>query len=99
MEPNAESADRAASEANQIGQTDQTSQANPQSGVQVREVIREEFELGGKTIAFEAGLLARQADGAVTVRMGDAITLVTAVVAKEPTVGRDFLPVSVAVHG
>jgi len=70
---------------------------NAQSGVQVREVVREEFEVGGKTISFEAGLLARQADGAVLVQMGETIALVTAVVAAEATVGRDFLPLTVDV--
>jgi len=70
---------------------------NAQNGVQVREVIREEFEIDGKTIAFEAGLLARQADGAVTVRVGETMVLVTAVVAEEPAEGRDFLPLTVDV--
>lgn len=70
---------------------------NAQGSVQVREVVREEYELGGKTIAFEAGLFARQADGAITVQMGETIALVTAVIAKEPTEGRDFLPLTVDV--
>jgi len=70
---------------------------NAQNGVQVREVVSEEFEIGGKTISFEAGLLARQADGAITVRVGDTMVLVTAVVAEEPAEGRDFLPLTVDV--
>ena len=43
-----------------------------------------EAELGGKKITIETGKLARQAGGAVTVRCGDTIVLVTAVVSKKP---------------
>lgn len=70
---------------------------NAQNGVQTREVVREEFQLGGKTLSFESGLLARQADGAIIAQMGETMVLVTAVVASEPTEGRDFLPLTVDV--
>lgn len=70
---------------------------NAQNGVQVREVVTQEFEIGGKTIQFQSGLLARQADGAVTVSLGETMVLVTAVVAEQPTEGRDFLPLTVDV--
>ncbi|MDP2211594.1 MAG: polyribonucleotide nucleotidyltransferase [Candidatus Aquicultor sp.] len=71
---------------------------NQKSGTQVREVLRQEFDLDGKTIAFETGLLAQQADGALTVQMGETITLVTAVIASKPTPGKDFLPLTVDVE-
>ncbi|HEY3374243.1 MAG TPA: polyribonucleotide nucleotidyltransferase [Candidatus Aquicultor sp.] len=63
----------------------------------MREVVREELEIGGKTLSFESGLLAQQADGAILVRMGETVVLVTAVVASKPTEGRDFLPLTVDV--
>ncbi len=72
-------------------------EANVQGGVQVRNVVTQDFEIGGKTLTFESGLLARQADGAILVRMGDTAVLVTAVVAEEPAEGRDFLPLTVDV--
>ncbi len=71
---------------------------NAQNGVQVRDVVSQEFEIGGKTITVQSGLFARQADGAVTVQMGETMVLVTAVVAEEPSEGRDFLPLTVDVE-
>lgn len=65
--------------------------------IQSREIVTQEFAIGGKTISFESGLLARQADGAVVVRMGETVVLVTAVIAEEPAEGRDFLPLTVDV--
>ncbi len=44
-------------------------------------VSRTEVTLGDKTITFETGRLAKQASGAVVVRSGDTMVLVTAVVA------------------
>ncbi len=55
----------------------------------------EELELDGKTYSIETGRLARQADGAVLMRCGDTMVLVTAVGAREPTEGLDFFPLSV----
>jgi polyribonucleotide nucleotidyltransferase len=43
----------------------------------------------------ETGRLARQADGAVLVSMGDTVVLVTAVGRKEVAPGKDFLPLTV----
>lgn len=54
------------------------------------------FELeDGRKISIETGKLAKQADGAVVVRMGDAMLLATVVSNKEPVEGADFLPLSV----
>ncbi|MFW5807448.1 MAG: polyribonucleotide nucleotidyltransferase [Spirochaetota bacterium] len=51
--------------------------------------------VGGKSITFSTGELAKQADGAVTVRCGDTIVLATAVSAKEAVEGRDFFPLQI----
>lgn len=54
------------------------------------------FDLGdGRTISIETGRLARQADGATVVRMGDTMLLATVVANKEASEGVDFLPLSV----
>jgi polyribonucleotide nucleotidyltransferase len=50
---------------------------------------------GGRMITIETGKLARQADGAVTVRQGNCILLATVVANKEPKEGQDFFPLSV----
>jgi polyribonucleotide nucleotidyltransferase len=54
------------------------------------------FDIGdGREITIETGRLARQADGAVTVRMGNSILLATVVATREPKEGQDFFPLSV----
>ena len=54
------------------------------------------IELGdGRTISLETGKLAKQADGSVVVRMGDAMLLATIVSAKTASPGVDFLPLTV----
>ena len=54
------------------------------------------FDLGeGRIVTIETGKLARQADGAVTVRQGNCILLATVVANKEPREGQDFFPLSV----
>ncbi|HEV8338378.1 MAG TPA: polyribonucleotide nucleotidyltransferase [bacterium] len=53
-----------------------------------------EIQVGGRTLSFETGLLARQADGAVVVRYGDSLVLVTATGAAEPRAGIDFFPLT-----
>ncbi|WP_143960982.1 polyribonucleotide nucleotidyltransferase [Litoribacter populi] len=49
----------------------------------------------GREIIIETGALAKQADGAVVVRMGNAMLLATVVSKKEAAEGVDFLPMSV----
>lgn len=49
----------------------------------------------GRKITIETGKLARQADGAVVLRMGDTMLLATAVAAQTAKDGVDFLPMSV----
>jgi len=50
---------------------------------------------GGRIVTIETGKLARQADGAVTVRQGNCIILATVVANKEPKPGQNFFPLSV----
>lgn len=52
-----------------------------------------EETVGGETLSIESGEVAKQADGAVIVRYGDTVVLVTAVCG-EPK-GGDFLPMTV----
>ena len=54
------------------------------------------FDIGdGREVTIETGRLARQADGSVTVKMGNCILLATAVASEEPKPGQDFFPLSV----
>ena len=54
------------------------------------------FDLGNnRIVTIETGRLARQADGAVTVRQGNCILLATVCANKEPREGQDFFPLSV----
>jgi polyribonucleotide nucleotidyltransferase len=54
-----------------------------------------EISIGGRTISIETGRLAKQADGAVVVRCGETMVLVTACAAANPREGIDFLPLTV----
>src|ERR1700749_595597 len=51
--------------------------------------------LGDKQIHIETGKLAKQADGAVTVQLGETIVLVAAVAAVKAKPGQDFFPLTV----
>src|SRR5665213_71936 len=54
------------------------------------------FDIGeGRMVTIETGKLARQADGAVTVRLGDCVILATVVANKEPKAGQSFFPLTV----
>lgn len=53
-----------------------------------------EKTISDRTISMETGRMAKQADGAVIVRCGDTMVLVTAVVTKEVREGTDFLPLT-----
>jgi polyribonucleotide nucleotidyltransferase len=57
--------------------------------------IKKTLELNGKILELSTGKIARQADGAVVVKMGDTILLCTAVCAKEAKEGIDFFPLTV----
>jgi len=57
-------------------------------------VHRVEMQLGGRPLVLETGRLAKQANGAVTVRYGDTVVLCTATASKEPK-DLDFFPLTV----
>ncbi|NLC46464.1 MAG: polyribonucleotide nucleotidyltransferase [Firmicutes bacterium] len=59
------------------------------------EPVKLEMELAGRTLSFEVGRVAKQANGAVWVRYGDTVVLVTATMSKEPREGIDFFPLLV----
>ena len=52
-------------------------------------------QVGSAQITIETGKMARLADGAVTVRLGDTIVIVTAVSSTNVKDGQDFFPLSV----
>ena len=54
-----------------------------------------EIDIDGKLISIEAGDLARQAGGAVVIRQGDTMLLVTATMANQAREGIDFFPLTV----
>ena len=49
-----------------------------------------DVEFGGKIVSISTGKMAKQANGAVMVRSGDTMVLVTAVAQKEAKEGQDF---------
>jgi len=54
-----------------------------------------ELELGGRTLEIETGRLAKQANGAVTVRLADSMVISTVCSTPEPRRGFDFFPLTV----
>ena len=62
------------------------------------EMTTVEVEVGGKKITIETGRLAKQANGAVLVRCGDTMVLVSAVGRTEGREGQDFFPLTVDVE-
>lgn len=63
-----------------------------------KQVRKFEIEVEGKKLEIETGKLAKQADGAVTIRCGDTIVLVTAVSSKSAREQADFFPLTVDVE-
>ena len=57
--------------------------------------ISRTFQYGKHHVTLETGEIARQATGAVIVRMGDTVVLVTVVIQKEVKEGRNFFPLIV----
>jgi polyribonucleotide nucleotidyltransferase len=53
------------------------------------------FQVGTQNITIETGKLAKQADGAVTVQLGETIVLVAAVAASNAKPGQEFFPLTV----
>src|SRR5271154_9418 len=54
-----------------------------------------DIDLGGRKISLETGRLAKQAHGAVVVRSGDSVVLVTACANEHPKPGQGFFPLTV----
>jgi polyribonucleotide nucleotidyltransferase len=62
----------------------------------ITQPISSTFDIGGgRIVTIESGKLARQADGAVTVRQGNCMILATVVAAKDPKEGQSFFPLTV----
>lgn len=71
--------------------------APPVPGRKVLESFREEFEIGGRSVAFETGKMARFANGSVVISMEDTHVLSTVAAAKSSEPVRDFLPLTVRI--
>jgi polyribonucleotide nucleotidyltransferase len=69
--------------------------SNNQSEAEIIVSFKKTFQYGQHAVTLETGELARQADGAVLVSMGETVVLVTAVGRKEPKPGQDFFPLTV----
>ncbi|PWA64842.1 polyribonucleotide nucleotidyltransferase [Artemisia annua] len=64
------------------------------SGAKILESFREEFEIGSRVVSLETGKIARFANGAVVLGLGDTNVLSTVCSAKGDSL-RDFLPLTV----
>ena len=58
-------------------------------------VVKKEIQIGNKTLSFETGRFARQADGAVMARYADTLVLATVVAPKESEDDLDYFPLQV----
>jgi polyribonucleotide nucleotidyltransferase len=58
-------------------------------------IFRKELDWGGTPLVLETGKVARQADGAVIVSLGETTVLCTAVAAQSARPGQDFFPLTV----
>jgi len=57
-------------------------------------VKQTQLQIGGRTLTIETGRMAGQASGAVLIRMGDTVLLVTATMSESPREGIDFFPLT-----
>jgi polyribonucleotide nucleotidyltransferase len=64
----------------------------------MRNVCKVKADVGGSEFSVETGRLAKQADGAVMVRYGDSVVLVTAVMSKEAREEVSFFPLTIDVE-
>jgi len=58
-------------------------------------VHKVEFEIGGRMMTIETGKMAKQANGAVTIRYADSMVVSTVCASTEPREGQDFFPLTV----
>ncbi len=61
----------------------------------MKDTIKVQFEVGGRPMCFESGLLAQQAAGAVICQYGDNLVFSAVTVAEEPKEGVDYFPLQV----
>ena len=59
------------------------------------DIVRKEIEYAGETLSIETGRVARQADGAVIVTLGETSVLAAVTFEKKPKAGFDFFPLTV----
>ena len=59
------------------------------------DIVRKEIKYAGETLSIETGRVARQADGAVIVTLGETSVLAAVTFEKKPKVGFDFFPLTV----
>jgi polyribonucleotide nucleotidyltransferase len=62
---------------------------------EMKDTVKIQFEVGGKPMCFESGLLAQQAAGAVTCQLGDNVVFSAVTATKTPREGVDFFPLQV----
>lgn len=62
---------------------------------EMKDTVKVQFEVGGKPMCFETGLLAQQAAGAVTCQLGDNTVFSAVTATKTPREGVDFFPLQV----
>ena len=58
-------------------------------------LVKKSFQYGSHQVTLETGEMARQADGAVLVTMGETVVLVTAVAKKQADPNKDFFPMTI----
>ena len=58
-------------------------------------LVKKSFQYGSHQVTLETGEMARQADGAVLVTMGETVVLVTAVAKKQADPSKDFFPMTI----
>jgi len=64
-------------------------------GATMQDTIAVSVNVGGKTIVIETGLLAKQAAGAVTVRLGETVLFSAVTCTDKPREGIDYFPLQV----
>jgi len=66
-----------------------------EKGNNMFDIKKTRADVGGQSISFETGRIARQAGGSVLAQVGDVVVHVAATAAKQPLQGVDFMPLTV----
>jgi polyribonucleotide nucleotidyltransferase len=61
----------------------------------INKLVSASADIAGKGISLETGVMAKQANGSVTVRAGDMVLLATATMAKNARENLDFMPLTI----